>query len=786
MLCNSSKINRTLPLKALILASFNCLLLSVSSYADSNSDYLFNLSLEQLMKVKVSVGSNVVSSMRKQPVSVYSISKDKIYLSGARTLNELLTLFVPGYFMVEDQDDTIAGFRGLVPDNNSKTLLLLNGIPLNTEWFWGAPDSILNGMDLNYIERIDVIRGPGSVTLGQGALLGAIDIITKKNTTQNININLSTGDNGYKKIDLSGSYQSDNLSFYSYFSSGNYDGLPIRNEGWASQRTDQGLTVYERQHHLKRSDFTNFFTHIKYKQLELDIFHFDQERDLYNFFRDREVVSQMVNGISGAYNFQLNDNVMAKVSGYYTKDDYSLSSHGNNKTTENRYIYESQDSGFSDLINDSFIIADDIVSPGLTMGGTRETRKGIKLVINWNDIWPNNDIAIGAEYTNYNYGKKDSHGNNFIINEEIQIIGIRSNGDGALIVEGSTNENNAWVKPSSTSISSLFLEDFHQVNDNIALYAAFRLDNHSDWGTKISPRIAGFYDIDNKHLFRITWQTGFRGAVGVQFSGGFVQDGFLAQDNFSALNSIAETEADFNFDGIASNDDRQLQEVVPETIENIELAYTYNDSTLKFETVLFYSVVEDILTAQANGYEGLVFGDKIGSDEVGTWNGNWYYQNQTGKLEQLGIELILTYQWKYSQFSLSHAHVEVVDVDEGALGVYVIEDKKNSAYPNDVTRLHISHPFTYSNESFNLQYNHLYHWGYYAPTGVNMSADSLANLGLAWLPTKDKNFRVDFIVKNLWNNNKLYPINGTGNRAEANGTPAVESRSWLLNFSFDF
>ena len=39
------------------------------------------------------------------------------------------------------------------------------------------------------------------------------------------------------------------------------------------------------------------------------------------------------------------------------------------------------------------------------------------------------------------------------------------------------------------------------------------------------------YDIDGKHLFRFTYQTGFRGAV-VQFAGGFVQDGFLAEENF--------------------------------------------------------------------------------------------------------------------------------------------------------------------------------------------------------------------------------------------------------------
>lgn len=105
-------------------------------------------------------------------------------MSGARTVNEVLTTYVPGFFTVEDQDDTIAGFRGFASDNNAKVLLLINGHNMNTEWFWGPPDSIINGMNMEYIERIEVIRGPGSVTLGQGALLGVINIITKMEILQ--------------------------------------------------------------------------------------------------------------------------------------------------------------------------------------------------------------------------------------------------------------------------------------------------------------------------------------------------------------------------------------------------------------------------------------------------------------------------------------------------------------------------------------------------------------------------------------------------------------------------
>ncbi|MCB1179489.1 MAG: Plug domain-containing protein, partial [Leptospiraceae bacterium] len=122
-------------------------------------------------KEKVTTASNVVTDAEKQPASITVINNEEIKHSGARTVNELLTIYVPGFFTVEDQDDTIAGFRGFAPDNNAKVLLLINGHNMNTEYFWGPPDSIINGMNLDYIDKIEVIRGPGSVTLGQGALL---------------------------------------------------------------------------------------------------------------------------------------------------------------------------------------------------------------------------------------------------------------------------------------------------------------------------------------------------------------------------------------------------------------------------------------------------------------------------------------------------------------------------------------------------------------------------------------------------------------------------------------
>ena len=79
------------------------------------------------MSLEVEVASLVEKDLKKQPVSFTTISRNQLLLSGARTLADALSMFVPGLFVVEDQDDVIVGFRGLATDNNSKVLIMVNG-----------------------------------------------------------------------------------------------------------------------------------------------------------------------------------------------------------------------------------------------------------------------------------------------------------------------------------------------------------------------------------------------------------------------------------------------------------------------------------------------------------------------------------------------------------------------------------------------------------------------------------------------------------------------------------
>ncbi len=747
-----------------------------------SADELASLSLEDLLSLDIGVASHVVRDARLQPASISIIPQNQIRLSGARTLSELLTIYVPGYFLVEDQDDTIAGFRGVVADNNSKIMLLLNGQNINTEWFWGPADAVLNGIDLDYIERVEVIRGPGSVTLGQGALLGVINIITHQASEWNegLHISAARGNNDLNKERVDLAYLGHDTRAYAYVARTDYAGVPLPAQGNVVNAVefDQGLSVAERNHHLKRAESTNIYTQATYQHFQAQFFRFEQVRDLYSWKRDREQVEQILEGASAAYTHPILPHLQLQVQAHYQRDDYALYSHGENLPTAGRQLYESTGSGFADITAPFPGLADAIVEPGVVMGGVREQRRGAKIVVNWDELMPGNRLAFGLEWNHYRLGQTNAQGNNFIINEQIQRLGITTDDTGTLVLGGQLNALNTWVKPDQFSIRSLFLEDFHTLTSAWTVFGAFRWDDHPHWGSQLSPRLGLLYDPNPTHLWRLSWQSGFRGAVGVQYAGGFVQDGFLAESNFDAFEQRA-----LEINGTAP----MLDPLSPETIQTLELAYRFEDRNLSLSSILFYNRIEDILVAQGTCLDGCnaqLAGSPVGNDVVGTWGGNWYYQNENGTLEQIGLELDATYRYRQFTVSGSHAHVSVLHADADVLGIYVLPGDKTSVYPEDVTRLQLTYTDYLPGMDLSAHLNHVYAWRFISASNTAQPGFHLTNLGLEVRPLAwESRLSARFQVKNLWDEDALYPYKLTGDPQGVDGVPAIESRSWWLTLS---
>ncbi|WP_315819996.1 TonB-dependent receptor plug domain-containing protein [Paraflavitalea speifideaquila] len=106
---------------------------------------------------------------------VRTINRERIALRGATdiagVLNNELGIRIETDYTLGESDTRIMGLGG------QRVKVLLDGVPLIDR---DATKQSLGQIDINTIERIEIVDGPMSVIYGTDALAGVINIITKK------------------------------------------------------------------------------------------------------------------------------------------------------------------------------------------------------------------------------------------------------------------------------------------------------------------------------------------------------------------------------------------------------------------------------------------------------------------------------------------------------------------------------------------------------------------------------------------------------------------------------
>src|SRR5664279_4000841 len=122
------------------------------------------------------VASFAATRLKDSPAVVTVVSGEDIRSTGARDLIDILYL-VPGYFMGVDTEGVVGpGFRGLW-GHEGKILLMIDGKEMNELLFSNM--QLGNEFPVELIERVEVVRGPGSVSYGGSAELSVINIVTR-------------------------------------------------------------------------------------------------------------------------------------------------------------------------------------------------------------------------------------------------------------------------------------------------------------------------------------------------------------------------------------------------------------------------------------------------------------------------------------------------------------------------------------------------------------------------------------------------------------------------------
>lgn len=182
------------------------------------------LSLDEL----VVTATRTETRVRDVPVNVTVVTREQILRSPAKNLQDLLQE-VPGFGLGRASPGAAAhpswqlvALRGLVGSSASRALVLVDGVPLNDPFFgWVRWSQI----PLEMIERVEVVRGGGSMMWGSRGLGGVINIITRRPSETALSVGLQGGSRETVQVDGLGVLRSGRLGAVmsgEYFDSDGY------------------------------------------------------------------------------------------------------------------------------------------------------------------------------------------------------------------------------------------------------------------------------------------------------------------------------------------------------------------------------------------------------------------------------------------------------------------------------------------------------------------------------------------------------------------------------------
>ena len=155
---------------------------AAADQTDARGDDLYSMDLKSLLDLKVITASKFSEKLSDAPGIISVVTKEEIRRFGAITVREVLER-VPGL------SGTTAYFtdRSMVAARGDQTridgghiLILINGRPTREILEGGIISDVLESFPVDILERIEVIKGPGSVLYGSNAFSAVINLITQK------------------------------------------------------------------------------------------------------------------------------------------------------------------------------------------------------------------------------------------------------------------------------------------------------------------------------------------------------------------------------------------------------------------------------------------------------------------------------------------------------------------------------------------------------------------------------------------------------------------------------
>lgn len=203
--CKKKMVKRLLPLFLLFTFQISWVYgqhISLEDTVSLKGDELLNLSLEDLMNIRVITPTQSLLKSNSAPATVLVVTGDQIKLRGYRNLAEILN-DLPD-FKIDDKSDpqfyNAISVRGQF--RQDRFVILLDGVRISSPT--NEPLPLLENFPIYLAKQIEVVYGPGSALYGADAMAGVINIITEKGTEEgNLSVTSMVGTQGYSNNTLS-------------------------------------------------------------------------------------------------------------------------------------------------------------------------------------------------------------------------------------------------------------------------------------------------------------------------------------------------------------------------------------------------------------------------------------------------------------------------------------------------------------------------------------------------------------------------------------------------------
>lgn len=172
------------------LASIVIAFMSLNASANEN---LFDMSLTELLAVEVTTVSKKAEPLVSAPGVVTVVTREEILAFGGRHIKDVLQR-LPNLYIFDSPTFVATGVNlrsGATQHLNNRVLYLINGRPLRESQNGGLHTDVHLLMPIELLERIEMIRGPGSVLYGSNAFNGTINFITRTPENENTDIEVT-------------------------------------------------------------------------------------------------------------------------------------------------------------------------------------------------------------------------------------------------------------------------------------------------------------------------------------------------------------------------------------------------------------------------------------------------------------------------------------------------------------------------------------------------------------------------------------------------------------------